>query len=306
MPFVSVNHVNINTQCVILFTKSGQIAYSEQKELTLETPKSGWVEQSAEEIYNNITECMELLLSKNNINLKQIMSVGITNQRETTILWDAQTGQPVHKAIVWQDTRTSDIVHSMSNRLGSKDALRSKCGLPLSTYFSATKIKWLFDNDANIATLAKQKRLRFGTVDTWLLYKLLGKDSHFIDVTNASRTMLMNLKTLNWDQSLCDVFEIPMHILPKIVPSSYDFGVIQNGPFKGLSINGCIGDQQGATLGQLCVNPGDVKNTYGTGAFLIFNTGENIVASNNGLLTTVLWQFDDQKAKYVQYVCIEY
>merc|ERR1719361_3382709 len=149
---------------------------------------------------------MERLLSKNKIKIKQIVSVGITNQRDTTVLWDTQTGKAIAPCIVWQDTRTSDIVHAMSDRLGSKDALRPKCGLPISSYFSATKIKWFFENDERVSRLAKQKRLKFGTVDSWLLYNLLGgrEDSHFIDVTNASRTMLMNLETLNWDKSLCD------------------------------------------------------------------------------------------------------
>lgn len=284
---------------VILFNKNGEIAFSEQKELTLETPKSGWVQQCAQEIYNNITECMKKLLSNNKIDIKQIKGVGITNQRETTIVWDASNGKPIYKAIVWQDTRTSEIVNRMSNSLGSKDALRSKCGLPISTYFSATKIKWLFENDKNVSILAKKNQLRFGTVDSWLIWNLLGNKTHLIDVTNASRTMLMNLSSLNWDKSLCDTFEIPMNILPKIVPSSYNFGIIQNGPFKGIPLTGCIGDQQGATLGQLCINPGDVKNTYGTGAFLIFNTGQKIVSSKHGLLTTVLWQFEgDKTAKY--------
>eukprot|EP01083_Nonionella_stella_P168069 566347_1 len=281
---------------VILFTKSGEIAFSEQQELTLETPKSGWVEQNAQEIYQNITNCIDKLLSTNQIDIKQIVSVGITNQRETTILWDSTTGKPVGKAIVWQDTRTADIVQRMSQSLGSKDALRSKCGLPLSTYFSATKIKWIFENNPNALSLAKKHQLKFGTVDSWLIWNLIGDDTHLIDVSNASRTMLMNLNTLDWDASLCDAFDIPQHILPRIVPSSYDYGIISNGPFKGLPLCGCIGDQQGATLGQMCINPGDVKNTYGTGAFLIFNTGTQPIPSQHGLLTTVLWQFDDEKS----------
>eukprot|EP01084_Bolivina_argentea_P073461 133307_1 len=298
---------------IILFTKNGEIAFSEQKELTLETPKSGWVEQSAEEIYENITECMQTVLSKNKINIKQIVSVGITNQRETTILWDSATGKPVNKAIVWQDTRTSDIVNKLSTTLGSKDALRDKCGLPLSTYFSATKIKWLFENNKQVQNLANKNQLKFGTVDSWLIWNLLrnnddgvkdnpnkpkpisSNNTHLIDVTNASRTMLMNLHTLQWDEDLCKIFNIPLNILPKIVPSSCQLGIINNGPFKGLSLTGCIGDQQAATLGQLCINQGDVKNTYGTGAFLIFNTGNRPISSKHGLLTTVLWQFDDQK-----------
>eukprot|EP01083_Nonionella_stella_P123430 371913_1 len=178
------------------------------------------------------------------------------------------------------------------------EALRSKCGFPLSTYFSATKIKWIFENNPNALSLAKKHQLKFGTVDSWLIWNLIGDDTHLIDVSNASRTMLMNLNTLDWDASLCDAFGIPQHILPRIVPSSYDYGIISNGPFKGLPLCGCIGDQQGATLGQMCINPGDVKNTYGTGAFLIFNTGTQPIPSQHGLLTTVLWQLDDDKVVY--------
>ena len=254
--------------------------------------------QCADEIYKHITECLEAVLSKNKLSTKQIVSVGITNQRETTIVWDATTSKPLHNAIVWQDTRTADIVNEMTATLGSADALRSKCGLPLSTYFSATKIKWLFRNEESVPSVASEGNLRFGTVDSWLIWKLTGGQRHCIDVTNASRTMLMNLETLKWDKSLCSTFDIPMDILPEIVPSSYAIGDISDGPFKGLPLCACIGDQQAATLGQLCVTAGDVKNTYGTGAFLMFNTGENIIASQHGLLTTVLWQFEDKKPFY--------
>ena len=227
----------------------------------------------------------------------KIATIGITNQRETTIIWDKATKQPLHNAIIWQDIRNADIVSSLiTQHNNNKDHFRPYCGLPISTYFFATKIAWLYNNIPRVKHAINNNTCLFGTVDTWILYNFIENNPHLTDTTNASRTMLMNINTLQWDKYLCESFNVPMSILPRIVKNNYQFGAIGNKySFKGIKVRACIGDQQSATYGQFCVNKGNAKNTLGTGAFLMYNTGDDIVESKSGLLTTVLSSFDGNR-----------
>ena len=265
-----------------------------------------WHEQDPVEIYRSVQTCIEeatKTFGEQGHAVSEIRAVGITTQRETTVLWDSETGEVLYNAIAWPDTRTQSIVRKFKQREGS-DSLQDICGLPLSTYPSALKLTWLFQNVEKVREAYERGRLVFGTIDTWLLFNLNGKESkvHLTDVTNASRTMFVNLHTLEYDKTTLDFFGIDHHKmeLPKIVPSSHHsaFGKIASGPLKGIKITGCLGDQSAALVGQLGFSPGEAKNTYGTGCFLLYNVGHKPVFSQHGLLATVAYQFGGDKPVY--------
>ncbi len=271
----------------ILFDKKGMIQSVAQKEFTQYYPQPGWVEHNPMEIWSSelsvATEAMALIGAK----ADDIAAIGITNQRETTILWDKNTGEPVYNAIVWQCRRTAGMIDSMVEA-GHSDMIRNKTGLVPDAYFSASKIKWILDNTEGAREMAERGDLLFGTVDTWLIWKLTKGLVHVTDYTNASRTMLFNIHDLKWDEDLMKLFDIPESILPKVLPSSYIYGYADEGVFGGrIPISGAAGDQQAALFGQCCFDEGDVKNTYGTGSFILMNTGKKAVSSRNGLLTTI-------------------
>jgi len=294
-----------------------EIATSQTK-LSSDSRPGGIVEQNPSEIldcaYKAMDNVAELLVQKNLIRAdmsdlsSKIRAIGITNQRETTLVWDRHTGKPFYPAIVWNDSRCQGIVNQLASRsMGSsdttqpqgKDVLRPKCGLPLVSYFSALKLVWIFQNVPEIPAACEEDRCMFGTVDSWLIWNMTNKEKHVTDVTNASRTMLLNLQTKQWDPELLEFFSIsPKLRLPEIRSCAEDFGTIQQGPFRSIPITGCIGDQQSALVGQLCVNPGDTKNTYGTGCFLLCNTGQKPVFSSHGLLTTIGFQLGPDAPVY--------
>lgn len=285
----------------IIFDVDGHILDSSQREHQQIFPEAGWVEHDPMEIWLNAREVMGEALSRAQITRHDIAAIGITNQRETTIVWNRKTGKPVYNALVWQDTRTQDIVDRLEAKKGSA-FFRAKCGLPLATYFSASKIVWILENVDSVREAAEAGELAFGTPDTWLLWNLTGGPDggvHATDVTNASRTLLMDLHTCQWDQELLDMWGIPASLLPDIRSSSEVYGHAHTSSLlREVPISGILGDQQAATFGQVAFGPGESKNTYGTGNFLIFNTGEKPVASKNGLLTTVAYQLGDQAPRY--------
>ena len=255
----------------MVFDTKGSILASHQVELSQIFPNAGWVEQDPMEILETVKICIEETVKKmlsKGLRPLDIQSIGITNQRETTIVWDKTTGLPLHNSIVWLDTRTKYLVDDILKN-HSKDVVQSRCGLPISTYFSAVKLKWLMENVPQVQKAIQEDRLLFGTVDSWLLYHLCGNSPHITDVTNASRTMLMNLTTLDWDPSLLDFFQIPRQILPSIKSSSEIYGYVKEGSLQGLPISGCLGDQHAALVGHGCFEPGSIKNTYGTGCFMV-------------------------------------
>ncbi|KAL1457411.1 hypothetical protein WDU94_007647 [Cyamophila willieti] len=264
------------------------------------TPKEGWVEQDPLVILSLVEQCIEKCvgyLVELDIDPNDIVAIGITNQRETTILWDSLTGKPLYNAIVWSDVRTKVIVDEYSFKLKNTEFLKAICGLPISTYFSAVKINWLMSNVDEVKSAIKNNRCLFGTVDSWLVWNLTGGSDgglHITDVTNASRTLLMNLRSLTWDPHLVSLFSIPSQILPQIRSSSEIYGYLKAGSLEGVPISGILGDQQSALMGQSCLAPGQAKNTYGTGCFLLYNTGTAIVNSSQGLLTTVAYQLGPQ------------
>jgi glycerol kinase len=268
----------------IIFNRQGEIVASAQREHKQIFPQPGWVEHDAEEIYMNTKLVVAEAMIPAGIKPSEIAAVGITNQRETTVVWNRHTGKPYHHAIVWQDMRTDKMVQELSAHYGA-DGLRTKTGLPFATYFSGLKLKWLLENVPGLAEDARRGDALFGTIDTWLIWKLTG--AHKTDVTNASRTQLMNLHTLDWDAEILAMFDIPEAMLPKIVSSSQTYGIIDKENFSGIPITGCLGDQQAALVGQTCFETGMAKNTYGTGCFMLMNTGTEAIASKHGLLTTV-------------------
>jgi glycerol kinase len=284
----------------IVFDKAGRIISAAQKEHEQIYPKPGWVEHDPDKIWCCTQEVIADAMRQRGLRPQDLAAIGITNQRETTILWNRKTGEPVYNAIVWQDTRVEDAVAEFS-RDGGQDRFREKTGLPLATYFSAPKIRWILNNVPGVRELAETGDLLFGNVDTYLVWKLTGGPEggiHVTDVTNASRTQLMNLKTLAWDKEILDAFGIPEKILPRIRSSSEVYGAAQFAAVKDVPIAGILGDQQAALVGQTCFNSGEAKNTYGTGCFLLMNTGEAPVHSRHGLLTTVAYKIADQPARY--------
>ena len=283
------------TSCrCIIFDKNGRICSAAQKEFTQYFPQPGWVEHDAEEIWATQTGLMYEAMSKIDITINEIAGIGITNQRETTILWDKETGRPVHKAIVWQCRRTAGYCDELK-KLGMEEFFRSKTGLVLDAYFSATKLRWLLDNVIGARERAEKGELLFGTVDSWIIWKLTGGKVHVTDYSNASRTMLFNIHTLKWDEEILRVLKIPQQILPEVKPSSHVYGYTDSKLFgREVPIAGAGGDQQCALFGQTCFERGEVKNTYGTGGFMLMNTGTSPVNSHNGLVTTIAWGVDDK------------
>ena len=275
----------------VLFDSNGKIKGIAQKETEQIYPKHGWVEQNAEEIYQTQLETMHTVMRDHDLTYTDIACIGITNQRETTVVWNKKNGEPVYNAIVWQDVRTTAYCKELKKDIELDKYIRKNTGLVIDSYFSATKLKWILDNVPRARELSKSGDLLFGTVDTWLLWNLTGGKVHATDYSNASRTMMYNIKELFWDSSLLTRMEIPVHMLPEVRPSSYHFGDFE---FDGHSIpiTGIAGDQQAALFGQACFKKGETKNTYGTGCFLLMNTGKKPKFSKNGMLTTIAWGLD--------------
>ena len=281
----------------ILFNKKGEICSMAQKEFTQYFPKPGWVEHNANEIWSSQLGVAVEAMSKIGASAEDIAAIGITNQRETTIVWDKNTGEPVCNAIVWQCRRTSEFCDVLKDR-GLTEWFREKTGLVLDAYFSATKLKWILDNVEGVRERAENGELLFGTVDTWLIWKLTKGRVHVTDYSNASRTMLYNIQKLEWDEEILAELNIPKCMLPEVKPSSCVYGEADPSFLGGpIPIGGAAGDQQAALFGQTCFRPGEAKNTYGTGCFLLMNTGETPVFSKNGLVTTIAWGLDG-KVKY--------
>ena len=271
----------------ILFGKNGEMAAVSQKEFTQYFPENGWVEQDPKEIWASQMSVMMEARETLGIPVEEIAAIGITNQRETTIVWNKETGEPIYPAIVWQCRRTADRIDALKAE-GYDTVIREKTGLIADPYFSATKIEWILDHVDGAREMAEQGKLYFGTVDTWLIYKLTGGRVHATDYTNASRTMLFNIHTLEWDKELLEKFRIPESMLPEVHNSSEIYGYTDERLFGGsIPVAGVAGDQQAALFGQCCFEPGDTKNTYGTGCFLLMNTGDRAVYSEHGLLTTI-------------------
>ena len=278
----------------IVFDKDGQAKAVAQKEFTQIFPKPGWVEHNPMEIWSSQAAVIAEAITSIDINGLDIAGIGITNQRETTIVWDAETGEPVYNAIVWQDRRTSEYCDSLKEA-GLTDTIRSKTGLIIDAYFSATKIRWILENVPHAREKAEQGKLRFGTVDTWLIWMLTRGEVHVTDVSNASRTMVYNIHDLCWDKELLDLFGIPESMMPQVKSSSEIYGYTKTTLFAHeVPVAGIAGDQQAALFGQMCTDPGSVKNTYGTGCFLLMNTGEKPIMSRNNLLTTIAWKIGDK------------
>jgi glycerol kinase len=284
----------------IVFDRSGRIAAIAQKEHEQIYPKPGWVEHNPEEIWRHTREVIAEAMAQRGIQPRDLAAIGITNQRETTIVWSRKTGMSVANALVWQDTRVANYVNELA-KTGGQDRFRSKTGLPLTTYFSGLKIRWILEHVKEARQMAEAGDVLFGNIDTFLLWHLTGGTDggvHITDVTNASRTQLMNLETMSWDKEILNAFEIPEAMLPQIRSSSESYGQAQESAVRNVPIAGILGDQQAALVGQTCFEAGEAKNTYGTGCFLLMNTGTRKVDSNSGLLTTVAYKFGDQPAHY--------
>ena len=278
----------------IIFDNQGKIKATSQKEFTQIFPKPGWVEHNPMEIWSSQASVIAEAITSIGINGDNIAAIGITNQRETTIVWDAETGEPVYNAIVWQDRRTSEFCDSLKKKDGLTETIRNKTGLIIDAYFSATKINWILENVPGARQKAQEGKLRFGTVDTWLVWMLTSGEVHVTDVSNASRTMLFNIHTLEWDKELLELFDIPESMMPEVKSSSEVYGYTKGTILAcEVPIGGMAGDQQAALFGQMCTEPGSVKNTYGTGCFLLMNSGEKPIMSSNNLLTTIAWKIGD-------------
>ncbi|WP_042274094.1 glycerol kinase GlpK [[Clostridium] dakarense] len=277
----------------ILFDKEGNIVSSSQKEFTQYYPKPGWVEHNAMEIWGSQSGVMREVIETNSIRPEEVAAIGITNQRETTVVWDKHTGKPVYNAIVWQCRRTSAICDKLKKE-GYDTKIKEKTGLLIDAYFSGTKIKWILDNVEGAREKAENGDLLFGTIDTWLIWNLTRGKVHVTDYSNAARTMLYNIKELKWDDEILELLDIPKSMLPEVKPSSCIYGYTDEAMLAGaqIPISGCAGDQQSALFGQTCFEEGSAKNTYGTGCFMLINTGEKMVESKNGLLTTIAWGVD--------------
>lgn len=277
----------------ILFNKKGEIVHVAQKEFTQLFPKPGWVEHNANEIWGSILSVIASVLSESNVKPEQIAGIGITNQRETTVVWDKETGVPVYNAIVWQSRQTSGICDELK-AAGYNDLFREKTGLLIDAYFAGTKVKWILDNVEGAREKAEAGKLMFGTIDTWLIWKLSGGKAHVTDYSNASRTLMFNIHELKWDEEILEILGVPASMLPEVRPSSEVYGKTAPHHFFGqeIPIAGAAGDQQAALFGQACFEEGMGKNTYGTGCFMLMNTGEKAVKSEHGLLTTIAWSLN--------------
>ncbi|MGC8855551.1 MAG: glycerol kinase GlpK [Anaerolineae bacterium] len=286
----------------MIFDHSGKVVAVDQKEHEQIYPKPGWVEHDPMEIWQRTQEVIDGALKKSGVDPKDIAAVGVTNQRETTVVWDRATGKPVYNAIVWQDTRTDVICNELAKD-GGQDRFRPQVGLPLATYFSGPKIKWILDNIPGVRAKAEKGEVLFGNIDTWIIWNLTGGPNggvHVTDVSNASRTMLMNLETLDWDEEILKIMGIPKAMLPRVRPSAEVYGKAI-GSLNGVPVAGDLGDQQAALFGQTCFSPGEAKNTYGTGCFMLLNTGTKPVQSKQGLLTTLGYKIGNEPAVY----CLE-
>jgi glycerol kinase len=295
---MSVDQGTTSTRC-ILFDHGGRLVSVTQREHKQHFPRPGWVEHDAMEIWRNLERIAPEALAHAGVTPDQVAALGIANQRETTVLWDRHTGRPIGRAVVWQDTRTDTLVDELAARPDA-DMIRERCGLPLATYFSATRVRWLLDHTPGLRERAERGDVLFGTMESWLIWNLTGGPDggvHVTDVTNASRTLLMNLTTLAWDDDLLAFFDVPRAMLPEIRPSSETYGRATR-VLPGVRISAALGDQQAALFGQTCFAPGEAKCTYGTGSFLLLNTGTEPVRSTHGLLTTVGYQIADQPAVY--------
>lgn len=296
----AVDNGTSSSRFLVFASETAEIVTYHQIETKQLYPQAGWVEQDPFEILSSVQICIDKTIDKLRefgIDPANVKAIGVTNQRETTVVWNKFTGKPLYNAIVWLDTRTVDTVEHLSVKRGAK-FVKEKCGLPITTYFSAVKLKWLIENVPEVEEAINNNQCLFGTVDSWIIWNLTGgvnNGIHVTDVTNASRTMLMDIGTMKWDPWLCNFFQIPMSILPSIHSSSEILGYIANGALNSVPISGCLGDQSAALVGQLCFKPGDAKNTYGTGCFLLCNTGKVPVWSKHGLLTTVAYQLGKDK-----------
>jgi glycerol kinase len=290
----AIDQGTASSRCMV-FDHSARIVSISQKEHQHLFPRPGWVEHDPEEIWRNVEEVVQDALDKAQLTPSNLVALGIANQRESTLVWERESGAPVQNAINWQDTRTDHLIRELAGDAG-QDRFRERCGLPLATYFSGPKLRWLLDTVPGLRERAEAGEVLFGTMDSWLIWKLTGR--HLTDVTNASRTMLMGLETLDWDDELLDAMGVPRAMLPEIRPSSEVYGEARDGPLAGVPVASALGDQQAALFGQTCFSSGEAKCTYGTGSFLLFNTGERPVQSANGLLTTVCARIGDETPTY--------
>ena len=293
MYIAAIDQGTTSSRCLV-FDGTGRVVADAQREFSQILPRPGWVEHDPMEIWASVEAVVAQALERGGLAASDLAAVGITNQRETTVVWDAATGEPVHNAIVWQDTRTDRVCRELEGAVGQNRFLDS-CGLPLATYFSGPKLRWLLAEVPGLRERAERGEVLFGTIDSWLIWRLTGE--HVTDVTNASRTMLMNLRTLDWDPRTLEVFGVPARMLPRIRPSSEVYGT-GRGVLEGVPVASALGDQQAALFGQCCFDEGEAKNTYGTGAFLLLNTGTRPVVSRHGLLTTVGYRIGDEPAVY--------
>lgn len=299
----AIDQGTTSSRCIV-FDRDGRIVSVDQKEHEQIFPKPGWVEHDANEIWTNVEEVVAGAIQKAGITRDDIKAIGITNQRETTLLWDKNTGQPVHNAIVWQDTRTDALCKDLGRNVG-QDRFRRETGLPLASYFVSPKARWLLDNVEGLRERAQAGDILFGTMDSWVIWNLTGGvngGKHYTDVTNASRTMLMNLHTLEWDEKIAESIGVPMNMLPEIRSSAEVYGEVTGGKLGdllgGIPVASALGDQQAALFGQTCFAEGEAKSTYGTGTFMLLNTGEKIINSYSGLLTTVGYRIGNDKPVY--------
>lgn len=290
----AIDQGTTSSRCIV-FDRSGTVIGLAQREHDQLFPRPGWVEHDAETLWRNTESVVADVLRELDLSAADLAAVGITNQRETTVVWERATGRPIHNAIVWQDTRTDELCVELGGDAGP-ERYQERTGLPLSTYFAGPKVRWILDHVDGARARAEAGELCFGTVDSWVLWNLTGE--HITDVTNASRTMLMDLRTLAWDPGICAEFGIPMAMLPEIRSSSEVYKTVESGPLAGVPVAGILGDQQAATFGQACLEPGEAKNTYGTGNFMLLNTGTTPVVSKHGLLTTVCYRLGEQDAVY--------
>jgi glycerol kinase len=290
----AIDQGTASSRCM-LFDRSSRLVSVAQKEHHHIFPRPGWVEHDPEEIWRNVEEVVRGAIEKASIPRSAVSAVGIANQRESTIVWERDSGAPVHNAINWQDTRTDHLIRELAGEAG-QDRFRERSGLPLATYFSGPKLRWLLDRIPGLRERAEAGEVLFGTMDSWLIWRLTGR--HLTDVTNASRTMLMNIHTLDWDDELLDAIGVPRAMLPEIRSSSEVYGEAREGPLKGVPVAAALGDQQAALFGQTCFSPGEAKCTYGTGSFLLFNTGERPVSSSSGLLTTLACRLGSEPPTY--------